>query len=107
VTLALVAIALAAGRAAVPGHAGAVAVHGIVASALARSAAAATCSRKSWKIRSASNGNDGALAFSLIKHSSLLMLGLSIYALQAGEPRQVWQNLLESALISSRNISKR
>jgi hypothetical protein len=31
--------------------------------------------------------NDGALAFSLIKHSSLLMLGLSIYALQAGEPR--------------------
>jgi putative hemolysin len=44
--------------------------------------------------------NDGALAFSLIKHSSLLLLGLSIYALQAGERAQVWQNLLESALIS-------
>ncbi len=44
--------------------------------------------------------NEGALVFSLIKHSSLLMLGLLIYALQAGERFPVWQNLLEAALFS-------
>jgi CBS domain containing-hemolysin-like protein len=44
--------------------------------------------------------NEGALAFSLIKHSSLLLLGLVIFALQAGDRSQMWQNLLESALFS-------
>lgn len=50
--------------------------------------------------RIGAKSNEGALAFSLVKHSSLLLLGLLIYAIQAGNRVQVWQNLLESALFS-------
>lgn len=44
--------------------------------------------------------HEGALAFSLIKHTSLLFLGLSIFAMQMGTPAPLWQALLESALFS-------
>jgi CBS domain containing-hemolysin-like protein len=45
-------------------------------------------------------GNEGALAFSLVKHTSLLMLGLLIFAIQFNEHAPLWQNLLSAALTS-------
>lgn len=44
--------------------------------------------------------NQGALAFSLIKHTCLLFLGLLIFGMQTGGKTSVWETLLESMLFS-------
>ena len=46
------------------------------------------------------HGDEGVLTFSLIKHTLLLLLGVSFVAMRYGEPGPVWQNLLESALFA-------
>lgn len=50
--------------------------------------------------RIGSKSNQGALAFSLVKHTCLLFMGLLIFAMQAGGRAPVWQDLLESMLFS-------
>ena len=50
--------------------------------------------------RIGAKGNEGALAFSLVKHTCLLLLGLLIFAIQSGDRAPLWQNFLEAALIS-------
>jgi putative hemolysin len=44
--------------------------------------------------------DEGALAFSLIKHTLLLLLGVSFVELRLGEPAPDWENLLQSALFA-------
>jgi putative hemolysin len=44
-------------------------------------------------------GDDGVLAFSLIKHTLLLLLGVCFLATREGEPAP-WQNLFEAALFA-------
>ena len=46
------------------------------------------------------HADEGVLAFSFIKHTLLLLLGVFFVGMRIGEPRQVWQNLLESALFA-------
>jgi putative hemolysin len=45
-------------------------------------------------------GDAGVLAFSLIKHTLILLLGVFFLATHAGEPTQPWQNLFEAALFA-------
>jgi putative hemolysin len=45
-------------------------------------------------------GDDGVLAFSLIKHTLVLLLGVCFLATRTGEPAQPWQNLFEAALFA-------
>src|SRR5271154_336796 len=49
-------------------------------------------------------GDDGVLAFSLIKHTLLLLLGVCFLATQTTDPvqhpGQAWQNLFEAALFA-------
>jgi putative hemolysin len=45
------------------------------------------------------SGEDGLLAFSLIKHTLVLLLGICFLATQEGEPAP-WQNLFEAALFA-------
>src|SRR5207302_11019906 len=42
--------------------------------------------------------NQGALTFSLVKHTSLLFLGLLFLAMRWGEQLPMWQVLLEAGL---------
>src|SRR6202022_618610 len=46
------------------------------------------------------HADEGVLAFSLIKHTLLLLLGVFFVATRLGEPGQIWQNLLEAALFA-------
>ena len=46
------------------------------------------------------HADDGALAFSLIKHTLLLLLGISFVGVRFGEPGPAWQNLIEAALFA-------
>jgi putative hemolysin len=46
------------------------------------------------------HADEGVLAFSFIKHTLLLLLGVFFVGMWIGEPGQVWQNLLESALFA-------
>src|ERR1700682_2111599 len=46
------------------------------------------------------HADQGVLAFSLIKHTLLLLLGVFFVATRFGEPGQTWQNLLEAALFA-------
>jgi putative hemolysin len=46
------------------------------------------------------HADEGVLAFSFIKHTLLLLLGVFFVGTRIGEPAQVWQNLLESALFA-------
>jgi putative hemolysin len=46
------------------------------------------------------HADEGVLAFSFIKHTLLLLLGVFFVGMRIGEPGQVWQNLLESALFA-------
>jgi putative hemolysin len=46
------------------------------------------------------HADEGVLAFSLIKHTLLLLLGVFFVATRVGEPGPVWQNLLEAALFA-------
>jgi putative hemolysin len=45
-------------------------------------------------------GDDGVLAFSLIKHTLVLLLGVCFLATRGGDPAQAWQNLFEAALFA-------
>src|SRR5580658_2419969 len=45
------------------------------------------------------SGEDGLLAFSLIKHTLVLLLGVCFLATREGEPAP-WQNLFEAALFA-------
>lgn len=45
-------------------------------------------------------GDDGVLAFSLIKHTLLLLLGVCFLATSYGDTGQRWQNLFEAALFA-------
>jgi CBS domain containing-hemolysin-like protein len=56
--------------------------------------------KEELEARIGAKSNEGALAFSLVKHTSLLLLGLLIFAIQSSDHAPLWQNLLESALIS-------
>lgn len=44
--------------------------------------------------------NQGALTFSLVKHTSLLFLGLLFLAMHFGEQRPMWQILLEAGILA-------
>jgi len=46
------------------------------------------------------HGDAGVLAFSLIKHTLMLLLGVFFVGMRIGEPGPIWQNLLESALFA-------
>jgi len=46
------------------------------------------------------HADEGVLAFSFIKHTLLLLLGVFFVGMRIGEPGQVWQNLLEAALFA-------
>jgi putative hemolysin len=46
------------------------------------------------------SGDDGVLAFSLIKHTLVLLLGVCFLEAGAGDTAQLWQNLLEAALFA-------
>ena len=46
------------------------------------------------------HADEGVLAFSFIKHTLLLLLGVFFVGMWTGEPGQVWQNLLEAALFA-------
>jgi CBS domain containing-hemolysin-like protein len=46
------------------------------------------------------HGDAGVLAFSLIKHTLMLLLGAFFVGMRIGEPGPIWQNLLESALFA-------
>ena len=50
--------------------------------------------------RIGAKSNQGALVFSLVKHTCLLLLGLFIFALQVNAAVPLWQVLLESAVLS-------
>lgn len=50
--------------------------------------------------RIGAKSNQGALAFSLVKHTCLLLLGILIFAIQAANRQPLWQTLLESTLVS-------
>lgn len=56
--------------------------------------------KESLEDRIGAKSNQGALAFSLIKHTCLLLLGLLVFAMQAGSAEPVWQTLLESGLLA-------
>ena len=45
-------------------------------------------------------GDDGVLAFSLIKHTLVLLLGVCFLATRTSDPTQPWQNLFEAALFA-------
>ena len=45
-------------------------------------------------------GDDGVLAFSLIKHTLVLLLGVCFLATRATQPAQPWHNLFEAALFA-------
>jgi putative hemolysin len=45
-------------------------------------------------------GDAGVLAFSLIKHTLVLLLGVCFLATRTSEPTQPWQNLFEAALFA-------
>jgi CBS domain containing-hemolysin-like protein len=45
-------------------------------------------------------GDDGVLAFSLIKHTLVLLLGVCFLATRTGDPGRAWQNLFEAALFA-------
>ncbi|HTB19050.1 MAG TPA: hemolysin family protein [Bryobacteraceae bacterium] len=45
-------------------------------------------------------GDTGVLAFSLIKHTVMLLLGVCFLATRANQPAQPWQNLFEAALFA-------
>jgi CBS domain containing-hemolysin-like protein len=42
------------------------------------------------------HADEGVLAFSFIKHTLLLLLGVFFVAMRIGEPARIWQNLLEA-----------
>jgi hypothetical protein len=44
-------------------------------------------------------GDDGLIAFSLIKHTLILLLGVCFLATREGDPG-LWQNLFEAALFA-------
>ena len=46
------------------------------------------------------HADEGVLAFSFIKHTLLLLLGVFFVGMRIGEPGRVWQNLLEAALFA-------
>jgi CBS domain containing-hemolysin-like protein len=46
------------------------------------------------------HADEGVLAFSLIKHTLLLLLGVAFVGLRFGEPGPIWQNLLAAALFA-------
>lgn len=50
--------------------------------------------------RIGAKSNQGALAFSLIKHTCLLLLGLLIFALQVNAATPLWQTLVGSFVLS-------
>ena len=50
--------------------------------------------------RIGAHADEGVLAFSLIKHTLLLLLGVSFVGMRFGEPGPVWQNLLAAALFA-------
>jgi CBS domain containing-hemolysin-like protein len=45
-------------------------------------------------------GDEGVLAFSLIKHTLVVLLGVCFFATRTGDPAQPWQNLFEAALFA-------
>jgi len=45
-------------------------------------------------------GDDGVLAFSLIKHTLVVLLGVCFLATRTGDGAQAWQNLFEAALFA-------
>src|ERR1700722_18049509 len=45
-------------------------------------------------------GDDGVLAFSLIKHTLVVLLGVCFLATLTGNPTEPWQNLFEAALFA-------
>jgi CBS domain containing-hemolysin-like protein len=46
------------------------------------------------------HADEGVLAFSLIKHTLLLLLGVFFVGMRFGEPGYAWQNLLEAAFFA-------
>ena len=46
------------------------------------------------------HADEGVLAFSLIKHTLMLLLGVFFLGMRYGEPGQAWQKLLEAALFA-------
>src|ERR1700691_2271808 len=44
--------------------------------------------------------DDGALAFSLIKHTLVVLLGVCFLATHSGDVASAWQNLLDAALLA-------
>lgn len=45
-------------------------------------------------------GDSGVLAFSVIKHTLILLLGVCFLAISEGDAAHLWQNLLEAAIFS-------
>jgi CBS domain containing-hemolysin-like protein len=45
-------------------------------------------------------GDDGVLAFSLIKHTLVVLLGVCFLAARTGDATEAWQNLFEAALFA-------
>jgi CBS domain containing-hemolysin-like protein len=45
-------------------------------------------------------GDDGVLAFSLIKHTLVVLLGVCFLATRTGDATEAWQNLFEAALFA-------
>lgn len=56
--------------------------------------------KESLEDRLGVRGDNGVLAFSLIKHTVLLLLGVCFLATLAGDRAQTWENLFEAALFA-------
>src|ERR1700685_630834 len=56
--------------------------------------------KESLEDRIGVKGDDGVLAFSLIKHTLVLLLGVCFLATRTGNPAQAWENLFQAALFA-------
>jgi CBS domain containing-hemolysin-like protein len=56
--------------------------------------------KESLEDRIGVKGDDGVLAFSLIKHTLVVLLGVCFLATRTGDGAQAWQNLFEAALFA-------
>ncbi len=56
--------------------------------------------KESLEDRIGVEGDNGVLAFSIIKHTLFVLLGVCFFGTRAGDPAQPWQNLFEAALFS-------
>jgi putative hemolysin len=56
--------------------------------------------KESLEHRIGVKGDDGVLAFSLIKHTLVVLLGVCFLATRSGDGAEAWQNLFEAALFA-------